>query len=135
MGIKSEKTIYSLLEKHLRATEEPVTCVDLMDIQEIRKAALAEFGQQDVRLATNKLSDALGFMWRRGLVTRFPAPKESTSFARYSYIWDRKEDAKPISPLPSPSRLSGKHNIQIIEHDEGVEIVLDKMTIYIRPNK
>ena len=76
MSIKSPKTIYNLIEKHLRLAESPTSCAQLMDIHEVRKAAIAEFGgpDDDVRFASNKLSDALGFMWRRGLLTRYPAP-------------------------------------------------------------
>lgn len=88
MSIKSDKTIYQVLERHLREADGPLTCVDLMDRNDVRAEALKEFGgkERDVRQATNKLSDALGFMWRRGLLTRFPAPKGSHSLARFSYI-------------------------------------------------
>ena len=87
MGIKSDRPIYGLIEKHLKVNKQPVTCNALMDIDEIRLEALNEFGEanQDLQLATNKMSDVLGFMWRRGVLTRFPAPRYGTSFARYSY--------------------------------------------------
>lgn len=59
-----------------------------MEIDEIRSEAVSEFGgpEGNVRQATNKVSDVLGFMWRRNLVVRYPAPKTETSFARYVYI-------------------------------------------------
>ena len=65
--IRSDRGIYQLLEKHLRAAAYAMTCVNLMGINEIRKAAVEIYGgtDKDVRIATNKLSDVLGFMWRR----------------------------------------------------------------------
>lgn len=71
MSIRSNKDIYRILEKHLRYADEPMTCVDLMDIFEIEQEALKEFGE-DKRHATNKLSDTLGFMWRRGSADPLP---------------------------------------------------------------
>lgn len=69
MGIRSIKEIYQVLEEHLRSSDKPLTCVDLMDIPDVRKAAVAEYGK-DIRTATNKVSDALGLVWRRNLLTR-----------------------------------------------------------------
>lgn len=98
-----------------------------MDIEEIRLAALDDFGgvDRDLQQATNKMSDVLGFMWRRGVLTRYPAPKDGTSFARFSYAWNEKPepDARPIPPPPSPS--IGKSKLNIVEKDNGVEIELD----------
>jgi len=74
MGIRSDKEIYQALEKRLRETPKPITCVDLMDDPEFRATAMAEYGK-DVRVATNKVSDALGLMWRRNLLVRFPRAK------------------------------------------------------------
>lgn len=136
--IKSDRGIYQLLEKHLRAASYAMTCVNLMDITEVRREVIKEYGgdDKDVRLATNKLSDVLGFMWRRGVLTRYPAPKESTSFARYAYIWDQKDDARPMEPTPPhPSSVtSRKTGARITELNDGsVEIEFEKFSITITP--
>lgn len=102
MGIRSDKEIYQALEKRLRETPKPITCVDLMDDPEFRATAMAEYGK-DVRVATNKVSDALGLMWLRNLLVRFPAPKETNSLVRYAYIWDKGRDT--IQALPVLPRL------------------------------
>lgn len=73
-----------------------------MDDPEFRATAMAEYGK-DVRVATNKVSDALGLMWRRNLLVRFPAPKETNSLVRYAYIWDKGRDT--IQALPVLPRL------------------------------
>lgn len=72
MGIRSERNIYTILEKYLREADRPLTCVDLMEVDEIRREANKEFGKEE---ATNRLSDALGFMWRRELLTQLPRLK------------------------------------------------------------
>ena len=65
--------------------QKPITCVDLMDDPDFRATAIAEYGK-DIRVTTNKVSDALGLMWRRNLLVRYPAPRETSSLARYAYI-------------------------------------------------
>lgn len=67
MGIRSDKEIYRALETRLREAQKPITCVDLMDDPDFRATAIAEYGK-DIRVTTNKVSDALGLMWRRNLL-------------------------------------------------------------------
>ena len=43
-GIKSDRPIYGLIEKHLKANKQSMTCNAPMEIDEIRTAALDEFG-------------------------------------------------------------------------------------------
>jgi len=133
--IRSDRGIYQLLERYLREASYAMTCVNLMDINEIRKEAVKEYGgdDKDVRIATNKLSDLLGFMWRRGLLTRYPAAQEGASLARWAYIWDKKDNARPAEPVPSPSS-NGKTGARITELEDGsVEIEFDKFSITIKP--
>lgn len=135
MGIRSDKEIYQLVEERLRESDRPLTCVELMDTLEIRKEAVSEFGgpDEDVRLATNKLSDVLGFMWRRGLLIRYPAPADSRSMARYSYEWDKKLE-KVTEPLSPPRRFS-KMAVGVTEHADCIEIEFDKFVVLIRPKQ
>ena len=130
MAIRSEKEIYQVLEEYLRIQEAPVTCSDLMDIPGIRKAALEEFGG-DVRVATNGISDTLGFMWRRELLTRFPAPKDSRTLARFAYLWDKKKEAGKAR-VPMPPQARGKTGLVITEQDGGVLIEFEKFTVFVK---
>lgn len=134
MSIKSPKDIYNVLESELRAAAYPMTVTMLMDINEIRTVAIQEFSphEKDLRKATDKLSDTLGFMWRRGLLTRFPAPKESQSFARYSYIWDQKIDSRPLEELPSSRVTANKLGFTIAEIEGGVVLEFTKFTVTIK---
>lgn len=112
MVIKSDKPIYELVEKHLKLNPKPMTCADLMEIDEVRTEALNEFGGVDrnMRLATNKLSDVLGFMWRRCLVTRFPSVSKGKS--RFAYQWTEKSDFQscPSSHHPHLLPQSRQHS-------------------------
>lgn len=130
MSIRSIKEIYQVLEQHLRKSGRPMTCVDLMDIPEIRETAIAEYGK-DIRITTNKVSDALGLMWRRNLLVRYPAPRETNTLARYAYCWDTKQDTQASDPIPSPT-ISRKTNFNITEQHGGVLIELDKFTIFVK---
>lgn len=135
MKIRSTREIYRLVEKYLKKSEEPQTCVDLMDNAEVEKAALEEFGG-DKRHATNKLSDTLGFMWRRGILTRYPAGGESGQMARFAYTWSYKgEDAQTVSKsIPAPTVVRPKTGVIVKETpDGGVSIEFDKFYIHVVP--
>ena len=126
MGIRSDKEIYRALETRLREAQKPITCVDLMDDPDFRATAIAEYGK-DIRVTTNKVSDALGLMWRRNLLVRYPAPRETSSLARYAYIWGKGKGISKLTPVPPPS--SSKSGVNVVEQDDGVLIEFDKFTV------
>ena len=122
MKIKSTEAIYHVVEEALSQSEHPQSCAALMDRPEVRAAAVAKFGA-DVQIATNKLSDILSFMWRKGVLDRFPAPP-STSMARYAYaLRNQILDSKAIS----------KHALQIVEREGEVVLDFKQFTIVIKP--
>ena len=106
-----------------------MTSVDLMDIPEIREEAIAEYGK-DIRIATNKLFDALGLMWRRNLLVRYPAPRETNTLARYAYSWDFKKDTQASEPIPPPV-VSRKTSINATEQDGGY--IKQRQTDVVQP--
>jgi hypothetical protein len=120
--IKSEFGIYSVLEKHLRKTADPLTCVDLFQKADVQKFAAN----------ANKVSDYLGHMWRRGLLDRFYAPRTSTSMARYAYAWkEEPAEAAPqkVATVASPTT---KSKLEVLEKDGVIELRLGKLIITIR---
>lgn len=120
--IKSDEAIYQVIETALTGSTQAQTCAMLMDRPEVRAAAVAKFGA-DVQIATNKLSDLLGFMWRKGILDRFPAPP-STSMARYAYaLRNQILDSAAIS----------KHALSIIEREGEVVLDFKQFTIVIKP--
>jgi hypothetical protein len=64
-GTPSETGLYLAIEKHLKASKEPLTCVELFEFNDVRSAAET----------VNKVSDALGHLWRRKFIERRVTPK------------------------------------------------------------
>lgn len=130
--IRSEDEIYNVLEAALNDSDRPLTAPELMENPEVRSVAMDRFGH-DVQTTTNKVSDTLGFMWRRGVLTRFMAPESPHYRARYCYAVTQatQEKLQEVPQPPSPS-FSTKQRINIIEKDDKVVIELDNVTIIVR---
>lgn len=134
-AIKSRDETYSVIENALAGAKEPLTCADLMDRPEVRAAVLARFGK-DVQISTNKLSDLLGFMWRKEIIDRFPAPASRT-MARFAYLLKKRDLPETHAELkPIPPRVSNSTSLSDLVITEGDgEVILDfkQFTITIRP--
>lgn len=130
--IKSNEEIYAVLTEKLEKISQPITCVDAMDSPEIRAAAFRRWGN-DPAAVTMKLSDHLGYMWRKGLLDRFNAP-QTTSMARYAYaLKNRFSDYDtPISYVP-PAQTKHKGDLEIIEKDGEIILNFEKFTVVIKP--
>lgn len=129
MSVRSKRDIYRLIEKYLLQAKEPMTCVDLMDIDEIAQEAMREFGA-DKGEASNKLSDTLGFMWRRNVLSRFMTTGASGQKARFAYTWANKPEAD-MKTMPPHARA--KTGITVQEREDGVMIEFEKFFVFIRP--
>lgn len=116
-------SVYSKLEKLLKQSKDPLTCTDLYDRAEIR--AVSE--------SADDISNRLGYMWRRGLLTRLPAPRTGTKSARYAYIW-RKEVDLPHKPVAiedvKPKKIHG-FDIRT-ERDGSVVLSTKELEITVR---
>lgn len=131
--IRSEDEIYNVLDRYISKATTPLTAPELMEIPEVRDAAIDRFGK-DIQITTNKVSDTLGFMWRRGVIKRFPAPEDPRYRARFCYgpqTPPQTEEVREIPPPPSPS-LSSKPRFTITEKDDKVVIEFEKVTIIIK---
>ncbi len=124
--IKSSNEIYDVIESALTNATNALTAVELMERPEIRRAALERFGS-DIQITTNKLSDLLGFMWRREVLDRFNATDARTK-SRYAYKLKSSQnlELKPIQHIPAKSSL------KITETAGGVVIELDTFSITIQ---
>ncbi len=116
--IKSDAEIYQVLEVLLRAAgDKPQTCVDLFDDPRVKALAANP----------NRVSDYLGHMWRRELVQRWYAPKDTAQRARFAYTWINRDDEstepEAITRLTVPPKPS-KPNVVITESADG-SVVLD----------
>lgn len=124
--VASGRDIYQLVEHALRNAKTPQTCSQLMEVEGIRETALHEFDTQDVQEASNKLSNLLGDLWRRGVLERSPADPSLRGKARFAYSW-----ATTSLPQTSP-RARERPAIKITEKDNAVVIEVDDIIINIR---
>lgn len=99
-----------------------------MERPKVRKAAVSRY-DKDVQISTNKLSDLLGFMWRRGVLDRFPAPHSKT-MARFAYALKGVVEAPP---LKYEKDTLGKHALSITERNGEVILDFQQFTIVVKP--
>jgi len=144
MKIKSDREIYTRIEDILRAQgSTPATCTEIYDSHfdlhghiDLRKQTDGPMSAEERRRADiGRLSDYMGHMWRRGLLTRHTSPGGgSNGQARYSYTL--KECDHMPQRLPDPETLSHKtirkQQIEITETDRGLIIELEDFQLLIR---
>ena len=119
----SEDGLYKVLEKYLREAGEALDCNQLFDIPEVK----------DYAASANRVSDYLGNMWRRGMVTRVPS--DGTTRARWAYQWK-------VNPLASrvtepgleyvPKLLVDRPTVVITEEGSTIQVELPNLTILIK---
>lgn len=102
-----------------------------MDVPEIRAAAVARWGK-DIQDATERLSDTLGFMWRKGLIERYSVEVKPPGRSRFAY--GRKHLPVKEEPVPHKIVTKTKGNLVITEKDGEVILQFDKFTIVVKPN-
>lgn len=103
-----------------------MTCNDLWDADARIRSLEKEGGP-------NAVSDYLGFMWRKGLLKRYPAAKTSKSLARYAYSWKTEEENVVQLPIAGPKKpVQFKQNINVVETKEGIIIEIGNISITVR---
>lgn len=111
----SDTGLFPVLEAVLKAATSPMDCQSLYDIPEVREHAVS----------VNRVSDYLGNLWRKGLVTRSHAPKDANSRARWMYEWKGHRGPKVYEHALeyTPRVLADRPSVLITE--EGNVITLD----------
>ncbi len=132
MSFRNQLGIYHVLRTHLEASPYPLTCVDLFDFEDVKRYAPD----------SNRVSDYLGHLFRRGLVSRYPAPRTENSAARFAYLWKNSKADSPQQRTPAP-RLSVvraaevqplRSNMKVVENTDGsVTIELSNLVITVKP--
>ncbi len=126
--IKSDATIYQILEELLRAAgSNPQTCTDLYDDSRIRELASN----------ANRISDYLGHMWRKGLVQRWYASKNVATRSRYAYTWieqvpEAPEPVERLTVVPRMKPSPEKPNIMVTEDDGCITLDFKEFTITVK---
>jgi len=124
--------IYQALRQHLEASDKPLTCVELFDYPDVKKLAAD----------ANRVSDYLGHMYRRGLLSRVSAPKDDSSMARFAYSWKNPKAKAPVARIMQPRLVvnnpssngatPAKPNITVSEDGSETTVDLPHLTITFR---
>lgn len=122
---RSEDGLYDALEEELKKSGQPMDCVQLFEFASVRKYAAS----------SNRVSDYLGNMWRKGVLTRLPAPRGTGSNARWLYAWKGRKTELPS--MEQAVDFLDKHmilqrpNVEISEQGKNIKIELAELTITI----
>lgn len=131
--IKSPDIIYPTLVTELEKATRPQTAPDLMGNPKVFAVCVEKWGTDKTKIG-EKLSDTLGFMWRRGVLDRFPAPP-SHQMARYAYaLAGRTEAVVEEEPIKYDKPSTRNKGAMIVHEKEGeVVIELKEFTIVVKP--
>lgn len=120
----SEDGLFSALETVLRAATEPMDAPTLFDMACIKEHAAS----------TNRVSDYLGNMWRKGQVVRMAAPRTGNSRAQWVYSWKGQRGPKILDAAATleygAKVLADRPSVLITE--EGSVITLEFPTLIIQ---
>lgn len=115
------------IELALQQSDEPLDCNELFDMPEIREIAPS----------VNRVSDYLGVLFRRGVVSRIQSPKDGTSRARWKYFWKgrplpawRTKGTKVVDYRPKP--ILDRPNMYIADEGDFISIELPNLIIEIK---
>lgn len=118
----NENGLFPALEAALKAASEPLDCQALFDIPEIKAHAAS----------VNRVSDYLGGLWRKGLVVRLPAPKDSNSRSRWMYEWKGSKGPRLHAVEYAPRILADRPSVLITEEGSVITVELPNLIISIR---
>ena len=123
----NENGLFPALEEVLKRSTEPLDCVTLYDLPEIRKHAAS----------VNRVSDYLGGLWRKGLVVRLPAPKTDNTRSRWTYAWKGAKGAKLHAKLEeaveyTPRVIADRPSVLITEQGSTITIELPNLILVIK---
>ena len=115
----NETGLFPAIEAALKAASEPMDAQALFDMAPIREHAAS----------VNRVSDYLGNMWRKNLVTRLPAPKMTGSRSRWTYEWRGQKGPKVYGTEYTPNILLDRPTLLVTE--EGTTITLEFSNLVI----
>ena len=137
--IRATDVLYEALWEAFEKATQPLTVSDLMGNPKVLNAAIQHW-ECDKARASELISTRLSFMWRKGVIDRFPAPP-SYSFSKFAYGLPNKfgepEEhrtlAEPDVLKKLPAKASRKEKIEVTEHDGEITIELKDFTIVVKP--
>lgn len=118
----NETGLHPALEAALRAATEPMDAQAFFDMPSIKEHAAS----------TNRVSDYLGVLWRRGDVVRTPAPKIAGSRSRWLYEWKGQRGPKIYGTEYVPKILADRPTMLITEEGGTVTLEFPNLIIMIK---
>lgn len=119
----SEDGLYKALEKIMRGSESAMDCNQLFDFPEIREHAAS----------ANRVSDYLGNMWRKGLLSRIPS--DGSTKAKWSYLWKERTPPGLVTVQHTAKLLVDRPTVIISEEGSTIQIEMPELTILIKQKK
>jgi len=119
-----EEGLYQLLEKILFEATEPMDSLQIYDLAEVRQMAAS----------ANRVSDYLGNMWRKGLLSRVPSGSEGRG-PRWKYAWKNKVPPSQKAVEYTPKLLVNRPTVVITEEGLTMQIEMPELTIIIKQKK
>ena len=121
----SENLLFPALEAALKAASGPLTSAELYDIASIKEHAAS----------ANRVSDYLGNLWRRGVVTRMASDKSDASRSRWAYEWKGQRAAKVYGLDYNPKVLLDRPTVLVTEEGKEITLEFQHLVITIRQKK
>ena len=120
----NETGLFPALEAALRAASQPLDCQALFDMPAIKEHAAS----------VTRVSDYLGGLWRKGLVSRLPAPKDGSSRARWLYEWKGQKGPRYLDGAVeyAPKVLLDRPSVLISESGSLITMEFPNLVIQIR---
>lgn len=126
----TETGLISALEAALKAASEPLDAQALYDMPAVKQHAAS----------TNRVSDYLGNLWRKGLVTRRPADRVDGSRSKWMYTWVGSRGPKLFGTdetIYAARILADKPSVLITEEGNNITLEFANLIILVKqkPNK
>lgn len=119
-----ETGLFPALEAALRAATEPLDANDLFDMPTVKEHAAS----------MNRVSDYLGNLWRKGFVTRAPAPKGRNSKCLWLYEWKGNKGPKIYDHALeyTPRVVADRPSVLITEEGNTMTLEFPNLVIVIK---
>ena len=130
---KMNSSLFELLEEILKGADQPLTCIKIYERQDVRA----------LTASSNRVSDYLGALWRKGKATRSVAIPDKNDGSRWAYSWRHtmKEDKPGFDNVvqlvhegpPRAKLLADKPNVTVNELDGAITIEFAGFVVTVRP--
>ena len=119
-----ETGLFPVLEAALKAAKEPLDANDLFDMPKVK----------DHAASMNRVSDYLGNLWRKGYVTRAPAPKGRDSRCLWVYQWKGNRGPKIYDHALeyTPKVIADRPSVLITEEGNTITLEFPNLVIVVK---